>query len=82
MSSSDVIRSVFSFPTGFAGGPDGLQPQHLQDLVNYTLSEGSDRLLDSLTKFVNLVICGKDPVNAHPFFFGATLTRLVNKGGV
>ena len=81
MSSSDVIHAVFSFPTGSVGGPDGLRPQHLYDLVTYTLSEGSDRLLDSLTEFVNLVICGKVPVNTHPFFFGATLTGLGKKGG-
>ena len=48
---------------------------------HHSLSEGSDRLLGSLTEFVNLVICGKVPANAHPFFFRAILTGLGKKGG-
>ena len=78
---TDVIHAVLSFPTDSVGGPDGLRPQHLKDLVTYTLIEGSDRLLDSLTEFVNLVICGKVPVNARPFFLSAILTGLGKKGG-
>jgi hypothetical protein len=81
MSSTDVINAVFSFPTGSAGGPDGLRPQHLKDLVSFSLSEGSDALLVSLTEFVNLIILGKVPEYACPFFFGATLTGLHKKSG-
>ena len=47
--STDVIQAVLSFPTGSAGGPDGLRPQHLKDLVTYSLSEGPNRLIGSLT---------------------------------
>ena len=77
----DVIQAVLSFPTGSAGGPDGLRPQHLKDLVTYSLSEGPNRLIGSLTEFVNLVICGKVPVSARPSFFGASLTCLGKKDG-
>jgi len=30
---SDVRCAVLSFPSGSAGGPDGLRPQHLRDLM-------------------------------------------------
>ena len=79
MSSTDVIQAVLSFFTSCAGGPDGLRPQHLKDLVTYSLSEGPNMLIGSLTEFVNLVICGKVPESAHPFFFGASLACLGKK---
>ena len=81
MSSTDVIQAVLFFPTGSTGGPDGLRPQHLKDLVSYSLGEGPNRLITSLTVFVNLVICGKVPISVRPFFFGATLTCLGKKNG-
>ena len=30
---SDARKAVLSFPAGSSGGPDGLRPQHLKDLV-------------------------------------------------
>ena len=33
VSPSDVISAIQSFPAGSAGGPDGLRPQHLKDLI-------------------------------------------------
>ena len=81
MTITDVIKAVFSFPTGSASGPDGLRPQHLKDLVTHSLSEGSDSFLVSLTEFINLIIQGKVPQRARPFFFGATLTGLSKKDG-
>ena len=33
VSESDVRQAVLSFPAGSSGGPDGLRPQHLKDLV-------------------------------------------------
>ena len=47
----------------------------------YSLSEGSDSFLVSLTEFINLIIQGKAPLCARPFFFGATLTGLGKKDG-
>ena len=34
VSEADVIRSIRSFPPGSAGGPDGIRPKHLIDLIN------------------------------------------------
>ena len=81
MTTTDVAQAVLSFPTGSAGGPDGLKPQHLTDLVTHSLSKGPDGFLVSLTEFINLVIQGKVPLCARPFFFGATLTGLSKKDG-
>ena len=33
VSSDDVGRALRSFPLGSSGGPDGLSPQHIADLV-------------------------------------------------
>jgi len=30
---SEVRQAVLSFPAGSAGGPDGLRPQHIGDLL-------------------------------------------------
>jgi hypothetical protein len=77
MTITDVTQAVFSlkFPTCSAGGPDGLRPQHLKDLVTHSLSEGSDSFLVSLTEFINRIIQGKVPQRARPFFFGAGLSK-------
>ena len=37
--SQAVHKAVFSFPPGSSGGPDGLTPQHLKDLIR---SEGEE----------------------------------------
>ena len=34
VSENDVIHAICSFPAGSAGGPDGIRPQHILDLVN------------------------------------------------
>ena len=81
VSSSEVIKAVYSFPAGSAAGPDGLRSQHLKDLVTYARSEGSDDLIASLTNFVNYIIAGNVPRNARLFFFGASLTGLSKKDG-
>ena len=33
MDEDDVREAVLSFPAGSVGGPDGLRPQHLRDMV-------------------------------------------------
>ena len=74
-----ILHSVFSFPQGSAGGPDGLSPQHLKDLVRVDGDDG--QLAKALVGFVNLVGQGKVPVAVRPLFFGARLTAFVKKGG-
>lgn len=45
-----VVRAIKSFPNGSAGGPDGLRPQHLKDMISS--SDGADSpLLIALAAF-------------------------------
>ena len=83
VSSTSVLKAIYSFPSGSAGGHDGLLPQHLKDLISPSLGLNSSNLLSSLTCFTNKVISGSVPIPARPFFFGANLIGL-NKvdGGV
>ena len=54
--SLDVRAAIISFPNGSAGGPDGLRPQHLKDLM---AGKGQDDpLLDAITQLVNLMLAG------------------------
>ena len=75
----EVIRAIHSFPKGSAGGPDGLRPQHLKDI----LSDRDSRkvLLPALVSFVQLVLEGTTPSSVRPFFFKANLRALHKKQG-
>ena len=57
-----IKKAIKSFPNGSAGGPDGLRPQHLKDMVGQT--GGSHDLLTALANFLTLVLSGRTP---HPF---------------
>ena len=81
VSEDDVIRAICSFPSGSAGGPDGLRPQHLKDLTGSSAEKGGRDLRQALTSFVNLVLQGRTPSSVRPFFFGATLVALRKKEG-
>ena len=81
ISSTSVLKAVCSFPSGSAGGQDGLLPQHLKDLLCPSLGLGSSNLLTSLTNFTNMVIAGGVPVPARPYFFGAKLIGLNKDDG-
>ena len=41
VSEEEILQAICSFPRDSVGGPDGLRPQHLKDMV----SEGSCRVL-------------------------------------
>jgi hypothetical protein len=79
VSENEVKKAVLSFPAGSAGGPDGLRPQHLKDLL-LCRESGSD-FLASLTQFVNLVLEGRCPEDINPIFFGGRLIGLNKKDG-
>ena len=81
LSTSDVIKSIQSFPAGSAGGPDGLQPQHLKDHISVRNGAGSALLVQSLTAFVNFVLKGGVLDSAKPFCFGASLVALSKADG-
>jgi len=75
----DVIKVIRTFPAGSAGGPDGLRPQHLLDLVNNR--ESGPALLTSLTAFVNMLLEGKCDPAVTPVLFGGRLIALEKKTG-
>ena len=79
VSTSDVRAAILSFPCGSAGGPDGLSPQHLKDMM----SGGGidDSLLKAVTDLVNLLLDGRVPAAVQPILFGGSLTALQKKGG-
>ena len=79
----EIIHAIRSFPNCSAGGPDGLRPQHLKDMVGSPADDGRQVLLSALASFTQLVLEGKTPPSIRPFFFGANLTALQkNDGGV
>ena len=79
VSELDVCRAALSFPAGSAGGPDGLRPQHLRDLL--LSSDSGPELLSTLTAFVNLVLVDGLPARVAPIFFGGRLQALDKKYG-
>jgi hypothetical protein len=74
----NVTDAIRSFPSGSAGGPDGLRPQHLKDLLS-TVQDSA--LLETLTRFINLLLEGRVPTAVRPILFGASLTALNKKNG-
>ena len=74
-----MILSIRSFPAGSAGGPDGLRPRHLLDLVN--CKSAGHKLLSAITMFVNMLLEGKCHPDVIPILFGGNLTALVKKTG-
>lgn len=63
------------------GGPDGLRPQHLKDLIGPAAGDGAPLLMNALVGFTTLVLEGKTPESIQPFLFGASLTALNKKDG-
>ena len=56
VSSHEVVRAIRSFPNGSSGGPDGLRPQHLKDMIGPGSGEGCVALVKALASFVSLII--------------------------
>ena len=79
ISKEEVAQAICSFPKNSAGGPDGLRPQHLKDML---LDDSSRQfLLPTLASFVQLVLEGRTTLSIWPFFFGTNLTALHKKDG-
>jgi len=80
---SDIIDAIKSFPAGFAGGIDGMRPQHLKDLTNVHTGDADQRLISQLTEFVNVCLAGDVPIAIRPvgLFCGASLCALIKKDG-
>ena len=75
-----VARAIRSFPSGSAGGPDRLRPQHLKHLLP-TAGDEDSTFLQSLASFCALVMEGRVPAIVRTFFFGAALVALEKKSG-
>jgi len=73
-----IIRIII-IPAGSAGGPDGVRPQHILDLVN--CQESGSALLTFLTAFVNSLLDGKCSPIVTPILFGGQLMALEKKTG-
>ena len=82
VSEEEVALAIRSFPNGSAGGPDGLRPQHLKDMIGASAEVGGTALLSSLTALTNHIIRGNCPASIRPSFFGATLIALEKDGGI
>ena len=72
-----VRKAAMSFPAGSSGGPDGLRPQHLKELIQ--CRESGPDFLTALTGFVNLVLFDHCPADVAPIFFGGWLIALNKK---
>ena len=75
VSEAEVAGAIKSFPCGSAGGPDGLRPQHLKDMLRCNDGNAS-AFLSALAAFATLVLEGGTHTSFRPFFFGASLTAL------
>jgi hypothetical protein len=77
--SEDVIKKmIHTFPSGSSPGPMGLRGEHLRASIKPHLQVN---LLETLAKFVNVLIAGEiNPVLA-PFLAGASLSALEKKDG-
>ena len=74
-----VYEQIRRFPPGSAGGPDGLRPQHVLEMVN-TKDIGPE-LISAITGLVNILLAGKCPAELRPVLFGGTLFALQKKTG-
>src|SRR6218665_1119000 len=74
----EVFDAMRSFPAGSSGGPDGMRPQLLLDLLNNR--ESSETLLQALTGF-NVLLRGECPPEIREIMFGGTLIALSKKSG-
>jgi len=71
-----IVYALRSFKPGSAAGPDGLRPQHIQDMVQ----EMGTLLISSLVYFVNHVLSGVVIFGGH-YFSGdlSTLKKIIKK---
>ena len=77
-----IIKATRSFPNGSAGGPDGLRPQHLKDMIAPPDdNDYRNAVRHAFSSFIELVLAGGTISSIRPYFFGANLTALQKKDG-
>ena len=75
-----IKNAVRTFPPGSTGGPDGISPQHLKDML--TLADGEIGPLHiELCNFVNVLLNGETPEEVNQIIYGGRLLALEKKGG-
>lgn len=70
-----------SFPNGSGPGPSGLRPSHLREAVQCPSPDHANRLMISLTRFVNLLAAGHAPSSISQHLCGALLLAIRKKNG-
>ena len=63
VTSDEIVRAIQSFPCGSAGGPDGLRPQHLKDMVSLSAHSGGTALVEALRSIISLILSGQTPLS-------------------
>ena len=79
LTENDVLSAVRSFPIGSSGGPDGICPQHIIDLLG--CADIKPTLITAITTLVNHLLQGHCPTEVVPFLCGGSLTALTKKTG-
>ena len=76
---TEVLQAIRSFPAGSAGGPDGVRPQHVLEMVNCV--KAGPELVSALTAFTNCLLHGEVHPDISPVLFGGNLITLEKKSG-
>lgn len=69
-----VCNAIASFPAASSGGPDGLTPQHLKDLLSNTTDTD---LVETTTDLINLLLKGGLPRHIAEILYSG---RLITPG--
>ena len=77
----EVEKVIRSFPQGSSGGPDGIRPAHIKDLISRSAGNAGLKLLSSITRLTNLALQGAICPEVLPIFYGARLVALEKKDG-
>ena len=76
ISPDDVRKSLLTSSLGSSGGPDGLTPQHLIDLL---AGDSDSGLLNALTDLINFMLAGKFYSEINTIIYGGWLIALSKK---
>ena len=68
-----------SSPCWSSGGPDGLQPQHIKDMISESSRESGCMPLRALVSLVNFALSDAVLESVCLFFFGVNLVALNKK---
>src|SRR6218665_1584282 len=69
-----VFDQIRHFPPGSSGGPDGLKPQHILEMI--TTKDSGPELLSAITGLINILLQKKCSPEIRPILFGGTLFAL------